>query len=412
LRLWPCAAWALLGCSRGTAVSAFDGSADAWTPDAASSLEASEAPLPLPAVPSARMSEHPTKSTATDAGASGCRLLGGPIELSRHGAAALTSRGDEMLAILNEDGHPAVAALRVGSVAPAPMRSVLSSPRALRLPCAVTGDVAFCPDRTGNIHRSALTGGDSRVVATSLAGTPVSAGRVPGQSAVLVYLASRQTSEGWVTEAWIVADEGPPQRLSEDGSGATSSALAARGSSLIAVTVDSRVALTAMHAREIRYDHGLRLGEDVVTFVGGPGDPDAAVALALFPSSAGWAVLPIAQDVSSFGLAFVKLDDPPRVDEPVLWSMYPDGLDPAPVATAVLGARFWLARVLPRQRGPGSPRDLELGELESDGSFVAKHIVGGARGATGVSLASDSRGALWVAWLDPSGSWVERLSCP
>lgn len=390
----------------------FDGSADAPTPEGASSFEASVAPVPVPAIASVPTGERPTKSRATDAGVSACRLLSGPLELSQHGAAAVTSRGDEMLAVLNEDGHPAVTAFRVGPIAPAAITSVPSPKRALRVPCAVTGDVAFCPDHTGDVHRSTLVGGDSRVVASSFAGTHVSAGRVPGQSAVLVYLARRETSEGSVTEAWIVADEGPPRRLSEDGSGATSSVLADRGSSLIAVTVDSRVALTAMHAREIRYDHGLRLGEDVVTFVGGPGDPGSAAALALFPPSTGWAVLPIAQDVSTFGIAIVKLDDPPRVDEPVLWSMYPDGLDPAPVATAFSGARCWLARVRPRERGPGSPRDLELGELKSDGSFAAEHIVGGAGGATGVSLASDSRGALWVAWVDPAGSWVERLSCP
>jgi hypothetical protein len=178
------------------------------------------------------------------------------------------------------------------------------------------------------------------------------------------------------------------------------------------VTVDSRVALTAMHAREVRYDHGLQLSEDVVTFVGGPGAPGSAAALALFPSSAGWALLPIAQDVRSFGVAAVKLDAPPHVDEPVFWSLYPDGLDPAVIATVAAGSRIWVARVRPRESGPGAPRLLELGELETDGSFTEKHIVAGADGATDVALASDSRGALWIAWLDTSGSWVERLGCP
>jgi hypothetical protein len=167
-----------------------------------------------------------------------------------------------------------------------------------------------------------------------------------------------------------------------------------------------------MHAREIRYDHGLRLGEDVVTFVGGPGDPGSAAALALFPSSAAWALLPIARDISSFGLAIVKLDDPPQVDEPMLWSMYLDGLDPAPVATAVSGGRVWVARVTPRQPGPGAPKDLELGELTSDGVFSLKQVIARAEGATEVALLSDSRGALWVTWLDRSGSWIQRLSCP
>ncbi len=426
LKPWPWAAWAVLSaCSRASPAPRLEGSADASTFDAGSTAEASTTPeatlaatpttpsATTPTTPSATSGETPTKPP--DAGVSACRLLGGPVQLSAHGAPSLESRGNEMLAVLNEDGHPATLAFRAGLVAPGVLTSVPSSSpttRALRVPCAVTDDIAFCPDRMGEVYRSTLAGGNAQVVASSFAGTHVSAGRVAGQSAVLVYLAHRQTSEGWVTEAWIAGEEGRPERLSEDGSGATSSALAARGSSLLAVTVDSRVALTAMHARAIRYDHGVQLGEDVVTFVGGPGDPGSAAALALFPSSAGWALLPIPQDVSSFGLAIVKLDDPPRVDEPVLWSLYPDGLDPAPVATALSGSRVWVARVRPRQRGPGSLRDLELGELKSDGSFVAKQIVAAATGATGVALASDAHGALWVAWLDASGSWVERLSCP
>lgn len=358
-------------------------------------------------------SEAPKAVSPSDAGPSACRLVGGPVQLSPRGAAALAARGDEVLAVLNEDGHPALASFRVGPLAagPGPLTAPITS-RAIRVPCAVTGDVAFCPDRAGGVHRSTLAGTDSQWVASSFAGTHVSAARAGGQSAVLLYLARRQTSEGWVSEAWVVAEQGLPVRLSEDGSGATSSALVARGSSLLAVTVDSRVALTAMHAREIRFDHGLRLGEDVVTFVGGPGDPGSAAALAIFPSSRGWALLPIAQDVSSFGLAIVRIDDPPRVDEPVLWSMYLDGLDPAPVATAVAGTRVWIARVTPRQRGPGSPKDLELGELANDGAFTLKRVIDGAVGATEVALVSDSRGAFWVTWLGPSGSWVQRVSCP
>jgi hypothetical protein len=355
------------------------------------------------------------KVALPEAGASVCRLLGGPVQVSRRGAATLAVRGDEVVAVLNEDGHPALASFRVGPLTPGALPWVPppSAPtRAQRVPCAVTGDLAFCPDRTGIVRRSTLAGADSQWTASAVAGSRVSAARAPGSSAVLVYLARRQTSEGWVTEAWIVAKEGRPERLSEDGSGATSAALAARGSSLLAVTVDSRVALTAMHAREVRYDHGLRLSEDVVIFVGGPGAPGSAAALALFPSSAGWALLPIAQDISSFGVATVRLDTPPQVDEPVLWSLYPDGLDPAPIATVAVGSRLWVARVRPRARGPGAPRLLEVGELETGGSFVAKHIVAGADGATDVALASDSRGALWIAWLDASGSWVERLGCP
>ena len=56
--------------------------------------------------------------------------------------------------------------------------------------------------------------------------------------------------------------------------------------------------------------------------------------LAVAPDGPSWSLLPIAKDVGSFGLAIVRLDEPPRVDEPVVWSMYPNGLDPAPIAAA------------------------------------------------------------------------------
>jgi len=409
--------WAVLsGCSRGESLQPVDGSADLQVP-AAQAFEASAAATTsAPSVLASSLPRSSTKVAPPEAGASVCRSLGGPVQVSRRGASTLAVRGDEVVAVLNEDGHPALARFRVAPLAPGPLIWVPppnAPTRAQSVPCAVTGDLAFCPDRTGIVRRSTLAGADSQWTASAVAGTRVSAARAPGSSAVLVYLARRQTSEGWVTEAWVVAEEGRPERLSEDGSGATSAALAARGSSLLAVTVDSRVALTAMHAREVRCDHGLQLSEDVVTFVGGPGAPGTAAALALFPSSsAGWALLPIAQDVSSFGVAAVRLDAPPQVDEPVLWSPYPDGLDPAAIATVAVGSRIWVARVRPRERGLGAPRLLEVGELATDGSFAGKHIVAGADGATDVALASDSRGALWIAWLDASGSWVERLGCP
>lgn len=404
-------AWATLSaCARGSSIQPIDGGVSVRTLDASSGgAEAEASPTPSPA----HDGEAPKALAPRDAGAAACRFLGGPVQLSSRGAAALATRGDKVLAVLNEDGRPALASFRVGPLAAGagPSPAFITS-RAIRVPCAVTGDVAFCPDRAGGIQRSSLAGTDSQWVANSSAGTHVSAASAAGLGPVLLYLARRQTSEGWVTEAWVLAERGLPVRLSEDGSGATSSAVVARGSSLLAVTVDSRVALTAMHAREILDDHGLRLGEDVVTFVGGPGDPGSAAALALFPSSAAWALLPIARDISSFGLALIKLDDPPRVDERVLWSMYLDGLDPAPVATALSGGRIWVARVTPRQKGLGAPRDLELGELTIDGVFALKQVIARAQGASEVGLVSDSRGALWVTWLDHSGSWIQRLSCP
>jgi hypothetical protein len=351
-----------------------------------------------------------------DASASFCRAIRGPIELPVRGPAVLTARGDHIHAVHDDDGRPRVSSFVVGP-ASLPLGPVAREPAegaatgVFKVPCAIAGDVVFCPDRSGAIHRTTLAGEGDRVVASSRTGTRVAAAAIGATHTVLAYLASRRTSEGWVSEAWAEVDDGSPQRLSEDGSGATAVDLAPHGSSLMALTVDARAALTAMHARSVGYEGGLRLGEDAVVFVGGPGDRRTAAVLALPPSGPGWALLPIAKDVSEFGLALVRLDDPPRVDEPTVWSMYPNGLDPAPIAAAPGNGRTWVARVRPREAVPGAARDLEVGELAPEGGFIPRHTVPTGDSPSDVGLALDSRGALWISWLDASGSWVERLIC-
>jgi hypothetical protein len=320
-------------------------------------------------------------------------------------------------AIQNDDGRPRVLSFPVGPAtvsAPPSAESADSgvSP-ALAVPCASAGERVYCPDRSGAVHRAQPDGSDDRVVASSRSGARIAAASLGGH-ALLAYLASRKTSEGWVSEAWLAVDDEPPVRLSEDGSGATSVVLTAqpppqRG--IVAVTVDARTALTAMHARPMAYDGRLKLGEDTVVFVGGPGDRRTSAAVALSAGGAGWSLLPIARDVGTFGLAVVRLDAPPHVDEPVAWSMYPNGLDPAPIAAAQGGPTVWVARVLPESAEPGAHRVLQLGQVDASGGFVPRDRVPTRGSPSDVALAVDGRGALWVAWLDAGGAWVERLAC-
>jgi hypothetical protein len=94
--------------------------------------------------------------------------------------------------------------------------------------------------------------------------------------------------------------------------------------------------------------------------------------------------------------------------------MYPNGLDPAPIAAASGGGRSastWVARVRPRAAEPTSPRVLELGTVAPDGAFAPRDIVPTSGNATDVALVLDAVGALWLAWVDGAGSWLERLSC-
>ncbi len=414
-----------VACSRGARAELDAGHAAAPAQERTDSgPTAAHVPAPPPAVDGGPSSASSSTGRAVeelrgaDGGAAACKVLRGPVALPVRGAVALVPRSDAIDAILDQDGQPRVVSLpappfRIGQ-APAGTREPAAEPPSpgLTIPCAVAADRVFCADRAGNVHRTSLaTGGDDRVVASSRAGSRIAAGVLGADHVALAYLASRQTSEGWVSEAWLAVDDRPPVRLSEDGCGATAVTLARRGDGLVALSVDARAALTALHARPLSFDGAPRLGEDAVVFVGGPGDRRTAAALA--PTTGpSWALMPIAKDVGSFGLAIVQVEDPPRVDEPVTWSMYPNGLDPAPVAAAGVRGGAWVARVRPQSSEPGSPRALEVGRVRDHGAFDPLDLVPTVGAISDVALAADARGALWIGWLDGTGAWVARLVCP
>ncbi len=408
-----------------------DPSAEAGSARPVASAVAPPAPVPTPA-PTRSAAAPPAplvapRSPGADAGEASrsCRVLRGPIELPVRGPAELVPTADGVDVVLNEDGHPRIVAFSApswpgsGAVPAASVEGLdagsLARASGVTVPCAAGGPYLFCPDRSGAVHRTSRAGDGDRIVASGRARTRVAATTVGGVHAALAYLASRQTSEGWVSEAWLAVDDEVPLRLSEDGSGATAVTVAPRGPSFLALIVDARAALTAMHVRPVTYDQGARLGEDVVVFVGGPGDRRTAAELAVPATGPSLALLPIARDLADFGLALVTVEDPPQVDEPVTWSMYANGLDPAPVAAAVGASRAWVALVRPQSAVPKAPQTLELGEVEEmnlkRGSFHARTTVTVTTAASDVDLTLDAQGALWVTWLDASGSWLERVWC-
>lgn len=355
-----------------------------------------------------------------DAGAGACRVLRGPIELPVRSPAALSVRGESVDVVMNSDGKPRTTSFATAPPPPVPAASTASPARepaeggaapGYAVACAVAADRVFCADRTGAVHRTGRDGGGDRVVASSRSGSRVAAAVLAGSHAALGYLASRQTSEGWVSEAWLAVDDDVPVRLSEDGSGATSLVFAPRKAAVLALAVDARAALTAVHARPVTFEGHALLGEDAVVFVGGPGDHRTAAALALPASGPGWALLPIAKDIGSFGMALVRLDEPTHVDEPVVWSMYPNGLDPAAVAAVIEGGKTWVARVRPQGADPGSVKVLEVGTVTAEGAFTGRDILATSSKLTDLALAADAHGALWLSWVDAGGSWLERLAC-
>jgi hypothetical protein len=119
----------------------------------------------------------------------------------------------------------------------------------------------------------------------------------------------------------------------------------------------------------------------------------------------------MARDISTYGMVAIRVDAPPKVDEPTVWSIYPNGLDPALVTTA-RGDGGWVARTRPRERDRGSPKIIEIGQVTAEGAFRSRQTLDAAGDITHVDVAEDPAGGVSVSWVDSAGSWLERVVCP
>src|SRR5262249_42940331 len=156
----------------------------------------------------------------------------------------------------------------------------------------------------------------------------------------------------------------------EDGSGATYVDLAPRGDGLIALTIDARVAMTPAHARPLTLDQGkLAIGKDAVIFVGGSAERHNAGTLVTANDGTAFSLIPVSEGAPRFGLAPLRIDDPPADDSSVVWSFYPNGLDPAAVAATRGESAMHVARVRPRSSETEATHVLEIGVLEPNGAF-------------------------------------------
>jgi hypothetical protein len=268
-------------------------------------------------------------------------------------------------------------------------------------------------DPTGAIHRRPLeTEGRDVVVARARPGTSFSAELVDGGKVVVAYLTDRRTTEGIISEAYAVLDEGPPLRLSDEGSGTTYVALAPRGSTVLALLLDGRVAMTPVHARALSVAGGkLVATEDAVIFVAGGAEANTRGALGVSAHGAAFGLVPIAGE-SGFGLVSARVDDPPHLDEPTTSSPYLNGLDPAPVVATHGVDPVRVARVRPLEARADGPRGLELGRLDDTGRFVSYGLVGSKGRVKSATVTVDKAGTLWVAFTDGAGTWLERRACP
>jgi hypothetical protein len=277
-----------------------------------------------------------------------------------------------------------------------------------RLPaCALAGGVTFCVDVEGSIHRRSTGADDDKIVAKGRRATPISAASVGGHT-FYAFLANQRTSEGLIVRAFVGVDDEIPVPLSEEGSGATFVGLVARDEDVLAMYIDARTALTPVHARTLRFAGKLVRGNDAVVFVGS--GSDGRIRGALGRSVDGPAFLFVAgpHDDKDYGVVTLAIDGEPKDDLPGKWSHYPAPITTSPLAATWGRSPVRLARVRPETKDPGADQVLELGHVAGDGSFAEKCTVAKAALFSDVGVAVDDKGALWVAYTNKQGTWVEQ----
>lgn len=342
-------------------------------------------------------------------------MVFGPIQQPWIGDALLLATPNGVELVTHRAGIPTTTEIaaptptgpRVAKVAFEGAAERVSSP-----PCAVAGPYVFCMDTAGAIHRTPRVGGADALVAHGRPGSRIAAEVVGGTHTVVAFLVDREGGGGVTREAFAVADTSPPVRISEDGSGASSVTLLPRGPSVVAMLVDARSAMTPVHARALDWKDGaLAVGPDAVLFVGGGAETHTRGVVASSAKGVSFALVPIAGE-SGFGMAAVRLYDPPTIDAPTVWSMYPNGLDPAPIAATTGTSPIRVARVRPVDARPDSPRAVELGRLDEEGTFASYGLVSTTGRVANVAVAADAMGTLWIYYTDATGSWLERRICP
>lgn len=364
----------------------------------------------------------PFDAAPLDAGASACRLVYGPAEQPFRGPAAIVPSPSLLELVANDSGKPRVYGVPIAAIPP-PGAPPVTGPRPLsftgvRWPaCEIANRWAYCQGPGGTIQRTPLGGGDTTRVAKARNGTHLSAAPLGKDHAVVAWLEARPTSEGEMLQAFAAVDDGEATRLSDEGAGATMVRLVARGEGALAVYMDTRTAMIPLHARGVTLSAKGKtpaVGPDEVVFVGGP--PERGVEFAIAEGAgATFALLPNAKESAEFGMAALAISDPPKHDVAAVWSLYPNGLDPAPIAATTDASDPKgpiVARVRPRERAPGSPRILELGRLDASGAFTSFGGIADGRRVTDIALARDRFGAVWILYGDTTITWLERRVCP
>lgn len=273
---------------------------------------------------------------------------------------------------------------------------------------ALTDRFAYWIDQRGRLLRAPLKTPEKVDVihASARVGTRVAAVQ-SGERELVAFVAEQDDAP--VSLLW--ASSGELLRLSPDEATATSVALVALDRTLLAFTLAGRTGMSPVHARLVRVAaRRVSLAEDRVIWVGPGSHPLTELEVTASGKDRAFAFLAAARSITEFGLAhFPVTPDLSPLDE-VRWSLYPNGIDPAPVAAARVCGKAYVFHAQPSTAKPRSPQELRVAPLAGD-VLGAAEVVARARAFNDISVAHRPGGAILV-WTADRRTWAMTLSCP
>jgi hypothetical protein len=255
----------------------------------------------------------------------------------------------------------------------------------------------------GRVVRRALEGGELEIIATDARdGTRVA---VAGSPDVIAYITQPVGKADSLARLRLT--NGTKLELTPEGAAASSVSLTSMGEDVIASYIDGRSGMTPVHARRLRTKAGT-LDPDVVVWVSGATQGMTEI-VSIGGDSGSWLMLPVERDSSHFGLATMALEADPKMDPPLRWRTYENGLDRAPTAATVLCGAPVVAYVRPADARPTANQELVLSELTLDETARSEPLAT-ARGFADVSLFPIPEGAM-LAYVADRRTWARLIRC-
>lgn len=240
-------------------------------------------------------------------------------------------------------------------------------------------------------------------------GTRASAVTTKSGDSAIAYIALPKVPNGPLRARVWLEKQAPKTAvdLTDSGNSTLSVALLATRNGASALSLEARMGVTALHSRSVDVSGG-GLGADEVLWIGGTAQPLTEVR-ALGKPEAAFTLLAMEQDSSHFGLALLSQTLGSRqVNES--WLTFPNGLDPAPVATTTACDKDVVLFARPSEPTPKAPQELVLAEV-AGGVLVGQQVLSHARAYYDVSIAPLPGGAL-VSFVADQRTWARTLRCP